>query len=338
MNKKLKIWIDVTNSPHVLFFRPIIKELKKRGHNVIVTSRNFAQTIDLLNNFKIKHKEIGKYGGKSIFGKGLSLINRSMNLYSFAKNKKFDLALSHNSVDICIVSKLLNIPIIDLFDYEYAQFHHINFRCATKIMCPSYIDINDLKKYGANNKLIFYEGLKEQMYLSDYKFDNDILNKLKIDSKKIIVVFRPPAESSLYHKGIKNQIYLNLIDFLGSKKNTTVVYFGRDKNQIQLIKKKKYTNFLIPENAIDGPSLIKKSDLVISAGGTMNREAVALGTPVYTILALKMGGVDKYLIKSGYLKELDSVDDIVLKKKSRSINLKLTSPKILVDTFLNILN
>lgn len=334
MNKKLNIWIDVVNSPHVLFFRPIIKELKKKGHSVTVTSRNFAQTIDLLNNFKIRHKEVGKYGGKSIFGKGLSLVNRSLALYNFAKNKKFDLALSHNSVDICIVSKLLNIPVIDLFDYEYAQFHHINFRCATKIMCPSYIDKKDLKKYGANNKLINYEGLKEQMYLSDYKFDNNILNKLKIKSKNIIVVFRPPAEMSLYHRGVKNEIYLDIIDYLGNKPNICVVYFGRNKDQINQLKKKEYSNFIIPDKAIDAPSLIKKADLVISAGGTMNREAVALGTPVYTILALKMGGVDRHLIKSKYLKELSCVNDIILKKKSRSINLKSTSPKTLVDIFL----
>lgn len=336
MNKKLNIWIDVVNSPHVLFFRPIIKELKKRGHNITVTSRDFAQTIDLLNNFKIKHKEIGKYGGKSIFGKGLSLINRSLALYNFSKDKKFDLALSHNSVDICVVSKLLDIPIVDLFDYEYAQFHHINFRCATKIMCPSYIDKNDLKKYGANHKLILYEGLKEQMYLSDYKFDNNILNKLKIDSKNIIVIFRPPAEMSLYHRGVKNEIYLDIIDYLGNKSEVCVVYFGRNKDQINMLKQKNYFNFIIPDKAIDAPSLIKKADLVISAGGTMNREAVALGTPVYTILALKMGGVDKYLIKSGYLKELDNIDDIVLKKKPKLINLKSTNPKILVDIFLTI--
>lgn len=333
--KKLKIWIDVTNSPHVLFFRPIIKELENRGHYVFVTSRDFAQTINLLKFFNITHKKIGKYGGKNIFMKGFALISRSYLLFNFVKKKKFDLALSHNSVDVCLVSKLLKIPIIDLFDYEFAQFHHINFRCATKIMCPSYINKKDLVKYGVGNKLITYEGLKEQMYLSDYKFDPQILSKLNINKNRIIVVFRPPAEMSLYHKGTKNLIYLKIINYLSKKKEVCVVYLGRDQNQINLIKEKKYKNFIIPEIAIDAPSLIRKADLVISAGGTMNREAAALGTPVYTILALKKGAVDKYLIKSGLLRELNNIKKIKLKKKNKSISLKSTNPEVLVDIFLN---
>lgn len=332
---KLNIWIDVTNSPHVLFFRPIIKELINQGHKVTVTSRDFSQTIDLLSNFKIKHTSFGKYGGKDIFNKGFNLIKRSYQLYKFAKNKNFDLALSHNSVDICVVSKILGIPVIDIFDYEYAQFHNINFRCSTKIMCPEYISNKDIIKYGGRKeKIIKYNGLKEQMYFFDYVFDEKILTKLKIDEKKIIVVFRPPAESSLYHKGTKNRIYLDLIDFLGSKKNTFVVYLGRNKDQIKLIKEKKYKNFLVPEKAIDAPSLIKKSDIVISAGGTMNREAVALGTPVYTIFALKMGGVDRYLIKKGYLRELKKVNDVLVIKKRTKKPLDLINPKIFVNIFL----
>jgi len=231
-----KIWIDVTNSPHVLFFRPIIKNLEKRGFKVIVTARDFAQTYDLLDQYNIKYYKFGKYAGNNLFKKILFLITRSIRLLFFSIKHKFHLSLSHNSIDICIVSWISRIPIIDIFDYEYAQFHHINFRCATKIVCPKYINSKDLYKFGVNDKkIIKYDGLKEQMYLSDYNFDNKILKKLNIDSKKIIVVFRPPAEKSLYHKGIKNNIYLDLINYLSNKKNVVVVYLGRDVDQINLI-------------------------------------------------------------------------------------------------------
>jgi hypothetical protein len=332
--KTLNIWIDITNSPHVLFFRPIIKQLKKRGHKVTVTYRDFAQTKDLIKKFNIKAQLFGKYGGKSIFNKVCALISRSFKLFKFAKHKNFDLALSHNSVDICVVSKLLGIKCIDIFDYEFAQFHHINVRCSNIIMCPKYIKLKDLKKYGCKkNKLISVPFLKEQMYLSDYNFNNNILKKLNLDSKKVIIVFRPPAEMSLYHKGIKNNLYKKLLFYLKNKNNIQVVFLPRTDEQKEYICSKNYSNFIIPKKAIDAPSLIKKSDIVISAGGTMNREAAVLGTPVYTSLALRLGGVDKYLIKKKLLIKLNKVSDLKINKKKRSKGLKFISCNYFVDFF-----
>jgi len=329
-----KIWIDITNSPHVLFFRPIIKELLLKGYTVIVTARDFAQTYDLLEKYNIKYYKFGHYAGKNLLKKIFNLFFRSYKLYFFAKKNKFNLSLSHNSIDICIVSKILNIPIIDIFDYEHAIFHHINFRCSTKIMCPKYIPSKSLYKFGGRNKIIKYPGLKEQIYFSDYSFDDNILSKLKIDSKKIIVVVRPPAETSVYHYNVKNNLYYDLINYLGHNSKVFVVFLGRTKDQIDFVKNKNFNNFLIPLKAIDGPSLIKKSDLVISAGGTINREAVALGTPVYSIFKLKLGGVDKYLIKNKKMFLLNKIDELKIKKKKTSKKLNLINPKTIVDVLL----
>lgn len=328
---KKKIWIDVSNSPHVLFFRPIIKLLQEKGYSVTVTCRDFAQTKELLDKFNIKYIEFGKHGGKNLLSKIFNLILRSWRLYFFAKKHKFNLALSHNSIEINLISKILKIPVINFFDYEFAQFHHINFRCATKVVCPSYISSKKLYKFGAENKIIKYNGLKEQMYLYDYKFDKNILKKLNLNSKKIIVILRPPAETALYHRKIKNNFYYKLIDFLGNNSRIQIVFLGRNKNQIEYIKNKKYSNYFIFEKAIDGPSLIKESDIVISAGGTMNREAAALGTPVYSILALKLGGVDKFLIKINKLIYLNNLNNLIFKKKKRSKNLNFINPSEFVD-------
>jgi len=337
--KKLNIWIDVTNSPHVLFFKPLIKEFEKNGHKVTVTARNFAQTIDLLKQNKIKYTKFSHHGGKSLFKKIFFLFKRSYLLYKFSKNKHFDLALSHNSVDVCIASYFRKIPVFDLFDYEFAQFHHINFRLSKKIFYPKFINLKDLKKYGANkNKIIKYDGLKEQMVLKDYNFDKNIFDKInfpKNSLKKYKILLRPPATMALYHRNIKNQLYLDLINYLSNKKNLIVIFMPRTKIQLNEIQSKNLSNFLIVNKTIDGPSLIKQVDLVISGGGTMNREAVALNKPVYSILALKLGGVDKYLIKNKYLIKLNSIEEFkLLKNKNNKINIKYTTPKQMCDLIL----
>jgi len=331
----LNIWIDITNSPHVLFFNPIIKELRSRGHNVLVTARDFAQTIGLLDYYHIDYVQYGKHGGKNILHKVINLLKRSFYFYNYIKKRQIDLAITHNSIDACLVSKVLHIPVIDIFDYEYAQFHHINFRCATKIMCPEYIDSNELYKYGATDKkIIKYHGLKEQMYLSDYEFDDDVLNKLNIDSDKVIVVLRPPADMALYHHGISNNIYLNVIKYCSIQKDTVVVFLGRTNQQKEFIRSQHLLNFIIPDKAIDGPSLINNADMVISGGGTMNREACALGVPVYTIFALKIGGVDQFLIKTKLMNKLTELKFMLMYKISFQKKLPFTNVKLFVDVIL----
>jgi len=331
------IWIDLTNSPHVLFFKPIIEELKNRNYNVFITCRDYAQTKDLLDNYKLKYKLIGHHAGSNIFKKFYWLLKRSFLLYKYMKNKNINLALSHNSVDICVVSRFLKIPIIDIFDYEYASFHHINFRFANKIMFPKYINKKKLKKYGGKqSKCIPYEGLKEHIYLYNYNFDNNILDKINIkkDNKTKLVLLRPPATMALYHQGIKNYLYSDLIYYLSSKKNVKVIFMPRTNQQKVEIEQKNLNNFVILNKTVDGPSLIKKVDLVISGGGTMNREAVALNKPVYSILALKLGDVDKYLIKKNYLKLLTNVKDLNLNNLNfKKNNLKGSNPKDMVTIF-----
>ena len=333
----MKIWIDVTNSPHVLFFNPIIAELKKRNHKVIVTARDFAQTIELLDNYKIPYKRFGKHYGKNMLFKILGLISRSIRLTWFAFGKRFDLALSHNSNDIAVASFLLRIPLVTMFDYEYAASHHINIRCAKKVLVPEVIKLNKLRKYGCTKKkLDHYPGLKEQIYLYDFIPDASIVKSLHLDKKKIIVTIRPPATMSHYHN-VENKLFSSLLRKLSSDKKVQMVILPRTNEQKEQILNMKLNNIVISKKAVDAPSLIYFSDLVISAGGTMNREAVALNTPVYTIFAPKTGAVDLNLMKSGKLKKLANINQIRLVKKKAHGVIKINGPRMIVNKILETL-
>jgi predicted glycosyltransferase len=330
----MKIWIDMTNSPHVLFFRPIISELESRGHKVTITARDFAQTISLLDKQKIPYTKIGRHQGRNYFLKVRGLFARSFRLIAFARKKKFDLALSHNSNDIAVAAYLLRIPLVTMFDYEHAKSHHINLRLATKILVPDLIPNKPLYKYGAKDRKIDkYAGLKEEVYLADFIPDAGLLKTLGIDEKKILVTIRPPATMSHYHR-IENPFFDRLLEHLGKKKDVAMVVLPRTKEQGEDILKKKISNLLIPKEAIDGPSLEFFSDIVISAGGTMNRESVALGTPVYTIFAPEMGAIDRNLIRQGKLKKLTDLKQLKLQKKKLRTLPKMRGPKPVVDKIL----
>src|ERR1700760_2820821 len=127
----MRIWVDLTNSPHVLVMRPIIEKLRERGHEVEVTARDFAQTLGLLERFGIAHTEIGRHRGGHLAAKARGLAARSYALTRWARGRRFDRALGHGSNDITVAATLLRIPSATTFDYEWATVqHNVNCRLA----------------------------------------------------------------------------------------------------------------------------------------------------------------------------------------------------------------
>jgi uncharacterized protein len=306
----VRVWVDFTNSPHVLVLAPVIRRLQQAGHDVEVTARDFAQTIGLCERLGIAHTTIGHHRGGSLSAKAVGLFDRSFALARFARGKHFDIAIGHGSNDISVAAKLLRIPSSTMFDYEWATIqHNVNCRLAQAVVVPDAIPAERLYRYGARGKLTPYPGLKEEYYLSDFEPDPRILGDLQLDPTLPIAVVRTPPTVSLYHR-FENDLFGNVLHQL---RGTQTVVFPRTSEQRTQLHE--LGGLIVPEGAIDAQSLIAYADLVVSAGGTMNREAVALGTPVFTVFEGRLGAVDERLIAEGRLRRLTDPGQVQLVKR-----------------------
>jgi predicted glycosyltransferase len=307
----VRIWVDLTNSPHVLVMRPLIELMREDGHEVEVTARDFAQTVQLLERYGMPHEVIGHHRGERLAHKAVGLASRSAALLRWARRRRFDLALGHGSNDVSVAARLLRVPSATAFDYEWAAAqHHVNCRLAQAVVVPEVIPPERLDTYGARGKLRRYEGLKEEYYLADFEPDESVLEELGLDRAQPISVVRTPPEVSLYHR-FDNPLFREVLERL---RGSQAVVLPRTQGQREELAR--MGGFVLPERAIDAPSLVAFADLVISAGGTMNREAVALGTPVWTTFEGKLGAVDEALLADGRLRKLESADQVVLERRT----------------------
>jgi uncharacterized protein len=306
----MRVWVDLTNSPHVLVMRPVIAQLQARGHDVQVTARDFAQTLELCERFEIQHTSIGRHRGAGLVDKARGLGARSIALTRWARHRDFDLALGHGSNDVTVAAAVLRIPSSTTFDYEFATVQHtLNCVAARAVVVPEVIPPQRLYRYGARRKLRRYPGLKEEYYLYDFEPDPSVLTQLSLDRAQPITIVRTPPAVSLYHR-FENDLFAQVLARL---RGSQVVVLPRTPDQRRELVAA--GGFIVPERAVDAQSLIAYADLVVSAGGTMNREAVALGTPVYTVFEGRLGAVDEQLIASGRLRRLASADQVTLAKR-----------------------
>jgi predicted glycosyltransferase len=312
----VRVWIDITNSPHVPFFRPLIRLLEEAGHEVDVTARAFAQTEQLLSLHGIDATIVGTHGGRSRFGKSRAMAARLRQLHRWAGPRRFDAALSHASYDLTLTARRLRIQSTTTFDYEFALAQHqLGARAARRVVVPEAIPAERLRRYGLRPpKLARYPGLKEEYYLADFEPDPDLPATLGVDPTRTLVVLRPPADFALYHRG-GNAVFPETLEQLGRREDVQAVVLPRTPEQRAQLLERALPSLIVPEQAVDAQSLIASADLVISAGGTMNREAVALGVPVYTVFAGRFGGVDEQLIREGRLRVLTDPDGIDLRKR-----------------------
>ncbi len=311
----MRIWVDCTAAAHPLVLRPLIKRFQAAGHEVEVTAREFGQLEGILDRLGIAYTAVGKHGGARAVGKGLALAGRSARLWRWAGGRGFDLGLAHGSVDIALVCRARQIPLVQMNDYEHAgRQRRIGFRAARLVMAPDAIPVEAMERAGARTDRLFrYPGLKEDYYLADFTPNPAVLGELGIDTEGVIAVMRPPPETSEYHAD--NPLYEGVIERLAGVRDATTVVIPRTEAQAERLRQRGAPSFLIPDHAVDAQSLIAYADLVVSAGGTMNREAVALGTPVYTIFSGRLGAVDERLIAEGKLRPLSDPAAIDLRKR-----------------------
>jgi predicted glycosyltransferase len=312
----VRVWIDMTASAHVLVFRPLIERLRARGDEVEITARDYAQTLQLLELHGLDAEVIGRHGGRSRLGKLRALQTRLRALRRWARQRDFDIALAHGSHELTMTAQRLGIPSSTTFDYEFAWLQHqLGCRAATKVVVPDSIPPERLARYGAEPpKLLQYPGLKEEYYLADFQPDRSVLDTWQIDPARTLVVLRPPPDVSLYHRH-SNPLFPQTLEHLGRLEDVHAFVVPRTGEQREYVSGLALPSVILPETAVDAQSLIALADLVVSAGGTMNREAAALGVPVYTTYGGRLGGVDEGLIREGRLVPLTDPRALELRKR-----------------------
>ncbi|MGA9994910.1 MAG: DUF354 domain-containing protein, partial [Pyrinomonadaceae bacterium] len=307
------IWIDLANSPHVPFFRALIPEFKRRGHEVEVTARKFAQTVEMAEAAGLSTVVIGGHGGGRLLGKAENLIGRAASLARWARSRKFDLAVSHNSYAQTAAARALRIKSVTLMDYEHQPANHLAFRLASRVIVPQAFPEDALRRFGARaSKVRRYNGTKEDVYLADFAMDEKFENELRalgVNENDVLVVVRPPAREALYHR-FENELFDQLLDRLSGQRDVKVILLARTHAQRELYKERESANFRLPRTALDGANLIAAADVVISAGGTMNREAAALGVPAATIYAGRWAAIDEQLLREGRLRRINTLEDL----------------------------
>ena len=335
----MRVWIDISNSPQVLFFRPLIALLHERGHDVRVTTREYAQTIELLELHGIPHHVVGpEHGGAGAAGKARAMAGRLRALRRFASSQRFDVAFSHASHELPLVARLLGIPSAYAFDYEFARTQHtLGSRAARRVIVPDAIPQDRLDRLGASvRRVLRYPGLKEEYYLQGFAPDPSVVDELGLDRQRIVVVVRTPPEVSLYHRH-GNPLFADVLDKLGTDETVHAVVLPRTAQQRDEILARRLPSLVMPDRVIDAQSLVALADLVVSAGGTMNREAVALGTPVYTTFAGRLGAVDSALVNQRRLRVLTTADELDVEKREDAARAAGRDPAFLLDLMLTAL-
>jgi uncharacterized protein len=309
-----RIWVDLTNPAHVVVLRPLVELLEADEHEVTLTARPLSHTTELLDDWGHPYTAIGHHGGASRLGKALAAGSRTAQAFAFARGKRFDYGLAHGSTDLPPVARVLGFPDTTMFDYEWARLQHeLNCRLATRVLVPDAIPAERIAPYGARPpKLVRYPGLKEEYYLADFEPDPSVLDELGLDREPVIAVVRTAPSYALYLGGSENELLPRVLRRLLDE-GAQVVVLARTNEQRRALRELD-PELVIPERAVDGRSLAALADLVVSAGGTMIREAAVLGTPVWSIFEGRLGAVDEQLVAEGRVRLLRDPQELVVEQ------------------------
>jgi predicted glycosyltransferase len=307
----MRIWIDLANSPHVPFFRSLANEFIQRNHEIVVTARAFAETVELAQAAGFEAEVIGGHGGGKLSGKAGNLAQRALALARWARGRDLDLAVSHNSYSQILAARVLSMRVVTLMDYEHQPANHLAFRMASRVIVPRAFPEAALSRLGASAaKVRRYDGIKEDVYLANFQTDPEFgkqLTQLGISASDILVTVRPPASEALYHR-FENELFDQLLERLTQAPSVKVVLLPRNESQREVYSSN--SKLIVPLNPMDGANLIAHSDLVVSAGGTMNREAAALGIPAASIYLGQWAAIDEELVREGRLRKISTVADV----------------------------
>lgn len=315
----MRVWMDLANSPHVPLLSPVVSRLRADGHEVVLTVRDHAQTLGLARRNWGTFAVIGGPSPADRLAKGRAIARRAEALRRFAELRKPTVAFSHGSYAQLLAARLTGLPAVTMMDYEHQPANHLSFRLAGNVIVPAVFPDRALRRYGARRAhVVRYPGFKEELYLTDLQPDRAVLNELKLDPERVIVVLRPPPDGALYHR-MTNDRFAEILQLAADREAVQAVVLPRSADQARRYAARR--GVLVPERPVDGSSLLALADVVVGAGGTMNREAALLGTPTYTVFAGRLGAVDAHLIRSGRMHDLrdPAVEPSFVKKQPYAI-------------------
>ena len=323
----MRIWVDLTNTAHVIVLRPLVELLEAAGHEVELTARPLSHTVDLLDDWGHPYTVLGRYGGARRPLKARAAADRVARMLAFGARRRFDAALAHGSTDLPVACRALRVPNTTMFDYEFAELqHHVNCRLATRVLVPDAIGPERLTRFGARRaKLVRYPGLKEEYYLHGFTPDHAVLEQLGVPAGRPLAVVRTPPAYALYLGGSEHPLLPRVLRHLAAQDGTTVV-LTRTPAQADAVAALGLPGLVVPHRAVDGRSLVALADVLVSAGGTMNREAAVLGTPVWSMFEGRLGAVDERLVQEGRLRLLHDPEEVVVAPKPASAVPTLRDP------------
>ena len=313
----MRVWVDLTNTAHVLVLRPLVELLERDGHEVTLTARPLSHTVELLAEWGHPFVVVGRYGGAGRARKAAAAAERVTKLIRFGRGREFDYAIAHGSTDLPVACRVLRIPNTTMLDYEWAALqHHLNCRLATRALAPEAIPPSRLARYGARpGKLVRYPGLTEEYYLADFEPDPRVLDELDLDRERVLCVVRTAPSYAMYLRGSPDALLPRVLTRLNESDVQTVV-LARTAEQASSVADLGLGRLIIPPRAVDGRSLVAYADALVSGGGTMNREAAVLGTPAWSIFEGRLGAVDEMLMREGRLHPLRDPAEISVEKKA----------------------
>jgi len=296
----MRVWIDLANSPHVPLLRPVVEALEEQGDEVILTVRDHAQTVPLAQRLWPRVRIIGGASPGGRVSKARTIVQRANALRRLARTEWPEVAFSHGSYAQLIAARLAGVPAVTMMDYEYQPANHLSFRLARTVIVPEAFPEEALRRFGASpKKVVRFRGFKEELYLTGFEPDTAVLQELGLSADRVIAVFRPPPDGALYHR-MANARFDEILALARAREDVQVVLLPRTDAQ----RRGHGRDVIVPERPIDGASLLALADLVVGAGGTMNRESALLGRPTYTVFAGKLAAVDAALIEAGLLHDL----------------------------------
>jgi predicted glycosyltransferase len=310
--RALRVWIDLSNSPHPLLFAPIARALESRGHTVMLTARRHAQTVELARE-RWAHVEV--IGGESPPGRAAklrTLLDRVKGLRDWSRATRADVALSHNSYAQIAAARWSGVPAVTAMDFERQPANHLGFRMATLVLLPDAVPASAVRLQGARGaKVRRYPGLKESLYIGDFEPDPEILASFGVarDAQHPVVVMRTPPSRATYHR-FDNPLVEELLGVIAREDRVRCVVLARYPEQREAIAARDLPNVVLPVDAINSRQLMYEADLVIGAGGTMTREAALLGVPTVSIYAGEQPAVDRWLEQTGALRRITRADQL----------------------------
>ena len=302
----MRLWIDLSNSPHPLLFAPVVARLRDEGHSVLLTARDNAQTVELARARWPEVEVIGDSSPRGLIAKATTLGRRVDELRRWARSTRPDVALSHNSYAQIVAARAARVPVVTAMDYEYQPANHLAFRLAKMVLMPQPLASGMLRRQGATpKKTCPYPGLKEELYLGDFEPDPGVLASLGIERSdgEVVVVARTPPVRASYHR-MENSVFWDALRVLGEQARVRCVALARHPEQREELSRPEFGHVVVPPSAIDSRSLLHAADLVLGAGGTMTREAALLGIPTYTVFAGRRPLADRWLEERGLLRQL----------------------------------